>query len=165
MQSTIERLKEQATTNIADGQPLDTYGVIQNALNGGLKIEIYGLMLTNGEALQISEALRQATFPPIVRAVLGFLETLGAELEGPHGLYEWVFVGKGGYLTKSEYKPVFNPDQSDWNPGSGQDGFWGNYSWINNLRFRGCENLENLLFQRTADGWKWAFAENHKQEK
>ncbi len=147
MQSTIKRLKEQATANIADGQPLDTYGVI----GGASDWKVFGVMIANGEALQIAEILERASYPPIVRAALALIELRDADLSGK----DWVSVDCHGNFKLHSFKPETGQSKGFW-----REGYL--FSYISTQSDINPEISETLIFQRTPDGWKWAFAENHK---
>lgn len=147
MQNTIERLKEQATANIAEGQPLDTYGVISSPWG----FDSVGIMVTNGEALQISEILERASYPPIVQAALSCLEIMRTE----EGIDNWAGVSITGMLRTYDNRP--EKIEGGWRLNIG-------YSrQVFSMPVFGIESdtAATLLFERTPDGWKWAFAENH----
>lgn len=152
MQSLIERLKQQATANIADGQPLDTYGVTSHPDSKGvLHSTVFGAMVTNGEALQIAEILEVASYPPMVRTVLSTMEFLPKNEVN----FFWVSVNATGTVRTHEYKPVFVA--GGWRPKIG----------ISIIQFElpvlgiSEETAATLLFERAESWWQWAFSETH----
>lgn len=128
MKEIIERLRTEANENIADGE------------------SIWSVKVSNREALQITDALEVATFPPIVKVALSVLQHLNETKRGIS--YLWATIDKDQDLRLTCNEPVFNENEQEWDA----DGV---RSYIN-IRMQNFHfNTKDMLFHRTANGWEW----------
>lgn len=130
MKEIIEKLRAEANENIA------IYAQHIDHTSWGNQM---GVLITNGQALQIADALEVATFPPIVRAVLAWLE-FAENIQN-----DWVAVDRDGEVFDYDFEPFLTA--STWIPEKGNCRV--------HFSFKGNFNHEALLFHRTESGWQW----------
>ncbi len=98
------------------------------------------------EARIIADALEVATYPPIVRAVLAFIEE--CQINGDVvNVFEFCAIDQSGIFSFFENKPTHYMMEDFWSANGA--------SCARKFYWPSSFSSSKMLFRRTANGWEW----------